>query len=69
MVCGKKVLLRTRDLASARAFQNGLGWPDAKVVAVRLVWGAPLARANAFSKSPGAIENRSTLRERKMQPT
>jgi hypothetical protein len=45
VVCGKKVLLKTRDIGSARAFQNGLGWPDAKVVAVRVVWNSPLVES------------------------
>ncbi len=41
VVCGKEVLLRTRDATAARAFQNGLGFADAKVIAVRVVWGRP----------------------------
>ena len=45
VVCGKEVLLRTRDVTAARAFQNGLGFTDAKVIAVRVVWKRPRAVA------------------------
>src|SRR5579863_2445971 len=41
VVCGRRVLLRTRDIGSARAFQNGLGLREAQVVAIRVVWDAP----------------------------
>jgi len=58
VVCGKKVLLRTRDIGSARAFQNGLGWSEAQVLAVRVVWNAPLAQSVADHK----IRNRNVNR-------